>query len=137
MVSDPLLRDKVAGLTYDKVVSFNKFVQDAPVLVVFVIEKPRVITRIGAAIKKLDYPLIDIGIAAEHFCLQAADEGLGTCMLGWFKGKPIKKLLQIPASKSIGLIVSIGYAPADYRQREKSRKKIEEVVHYNVYPGNR
>lgn len=137
VVTDPQLRDKVAGLTYNNVVSFNKFVQGAPVLVVFVIEKPRIITRIGAAIKKLEYPLIDIGIAAEHFCLQAADDGLGTCMLGWFEGKPIKKLLHIPASKSIGLIISLGYAPADYRLREKSRKKFEEVIHYNAYSGTR
>ena len=40
--------------------------------------------------------LIDIGIAAEHFCLQAAEEGLGTCMLGWFNEKSVKKLINVP-----------------------------------------
>ena len=69
VVDDPDLCDKVARLTWDRVLTFNKFVSDAPLLVVFVLEKPKVITRIGAAIKKLEYPLIDIGIAASLFCL--------------------------------------------------------------------
>lgn len=137
VVSDPALREKIAGFTYSNLVSFNKFVQSAPLLVVFVIERPRLITRIGATIKKLEYPLIDIGIAAEHFCLQAADEGLGTCMLGWFDSKPIRKHLHIPATKSIGLVITLGYAPEDYRLREKTRKNFEEVVHYNRYSDTR
>ena len=27
---------------------------------------------------------MDIGVTAEHFCLQAAELGLGSCMIGWF-----------------------------------------------------
>ena len=77
--------------------------------------------------------MIDIGIAAEHFCLQAAEEGLGTCMLGWFNEKPIKQLLNIPQKKSIGLIISVGYTPEGYRLRDKTRKKFDKVVRYNSY----
>ncbi len=133
VVDDPDLKDKVANLTFDQIISFNKFVIQAPVLVVFVIEKPKVLTRIGSFIKKIEYPKIDIGIAAQNFCMQATDEGLGTCMLGWFREAPIKKLLNIPADKKIGLIVSIGYAPEDYRLREKSRKSFTDIVKYNSY----
>ena len=133
LVDDPELKDEVASLTYDNVISFNKFVKSAPVLVVFVIEKPKVVTRIGGMIKKMDYPLIDIGIAGEHFCLQAAEEGLGTCMLGWFKARPIKKLLKVPDNRTIGLIITLGYPPEEYRVREKTRKKFDEVVYYNGY----
>ncbi|RLD51032.1 MAG: NAD(P)H nitroreductase, partial [Bacteroidetes bacterium] len=122
VVDEPVLKDKVAQQTFDKFFSFNKFVPEAPVLVVFVIEKPKLITQIGGAIKKKEYPLIDIGIVSEHFCLQATEEGLGTCMLGWFNEKPIKGLLHIPEKKTIGLIVSVGYAPNDYKLRDKTRK---------------
>ena len=52
---------------------------------------------------KKDYCLYDIGIAAEHFCLQAAEEGLGTCMLGWFNERPLQKLLGIPKKRLIGM----------------------------------
>ncbi len=133
VVDHPELKDKVAHLTYDNLVVFNKFVPQAPVLVVFVIEKPKKITQIARFIKKIDYPKIDIGIAAAQFCLQAAELGLGTCMLGWFREKPIKKLLGIPEKKKIGLIIPLGYYPADYPLREKIRKKFEEVVRFNSY----
>jgi nitroreductase len=133
VITDPDQKNKVAGLTYDKVLSFNKFVQSAPALVVFVLEKPKIITRIGAVVKKKEYPLIDIGIAAEHFCLQATEEGLGTCMLGWFNEKPIKNILNIPKATSIGLIISIGYPPPTYKLREKIRKNFDEVVFFNTY----
>jgi nitroreductase len=136
VVDDPGLKNKVARQTYGNIIAFNKFVMTAPVLVVFIVEKPKVITRLGSMIKKLDYPLIDIGIAAEHFCLQATDEGLGTCMLGWFNARPIKKLLHVPMSKTIGLIISVGYPPEDYRVRAKTRKSLEEVVRYNSYAHN-
>jgi len=133
VVDEPELKDKVARQTFDKLFSFNKFVPEAPVLVVFVIEKPKLITQIGGKIKNKEYPLIDIGIVSEHFCLQATEEGLGTCMLGWFNEKPIKEFLDIPEKKTIGLIVSVGYAPDDYKLRKKTRKKFKDVVKYNSY----
>ncbi len=133
VVDEPVLKDKVAHLTYDNIVVFNKFVPQAPALVVFVIEKPKKITRIAGFIKKIEFPKIDIGIAAAHFCLKATEEGLGTCMLGWFREKPIKELLHIPEGKKIGLIISVGYSPSDYLQREKIRKNFNEVVKYNSY----
>lgn len=136
VVNDPHLKDKVAKLTFDQVISFNKFVVLAPVLIVFVIEKPKTITRIGGFIKKIEYPKIDIGITAQNFCMQATDEGLGTCMLGWFKETPIKKILNIPLHKKIGLIVTVGYAPEDYKLREKSRKSFTDVVMYNSYTNS-
>lgn len=133
VVTDPELRERVARQTFDKVVTFNKFVVQAPAIVVMVLEKPKLVTRIGGAIKSMQYPMIDIGITAEHFCLQAAEEGLGTCMLGWFNEKPIKQLLNIPPKKSIGLIISVGYTPEGYRIRDKTRKNFDEVVKYNSY----
>jgi nitroreductase len=133
VVDDPDKKEELASYTYDKVLTFNKFVHQAPVLVVFVVEKPKLITHLASKVKKLNYPLIDCGISAEHFCLQAAEEGLGTCMLGWFREKPIMKLLNIPAGKMIGLIVTLGYAEEGYKIREKIRKTSEEVVRFNSY----
>jgi nitroreductase len=132
-VTDEELKNRIGHLTYNNIISFNKFVPQAPALLVMVLEKPKVITQIGGAIKKKKFPTIDIGIAAAHFCLQAAEEGLGTCMLGWFDEKAIKKLLNIPVGKTIGLIITIGYTPEDYKLREKIRKPFGEVVKYNSY----
>jgi len=54
-------------------------------------------------------------------------------MLGWFNEKPIKKLLHIPNEKRIGLLITLGYAPEDYRVRKKIRKTPEETIRFNYY----
>jgi nitroreductase len=133
VVNDPELVKKVGKETIGPLSSFNNFVPTAPVIIAFVIEKMKVLTQIGASIQDREYPLIDIGIAAEHFCLQAAEEGLGTCMLGWFNEKPIKELLKVPKDKRIGLLITLGYAPEDYKLRQKIRKRPDETISYNTY----
>ena len=133
MVSEPELKNRVAEATYSKLVSFNKFAPQAPVIAVLVIEKPKVITQLGAALKDREFPLIDIGVAASHFCLQAAELGLGTCMLGWFDENKVRKLLAIPKGKRIGLLITLGYAADGYRTRPKIRKEVEEMSRFDSY----
>lgn len=132
VVNDPELKEKVTNETYSSLVSFNKFVHQAPVIVAIVLEKPKLITQIGKKIKNKEWPLIDIGIAAEHFCLQASEIGLGTCMLGWYNEKEIQKLLNIPSSLTIALLISLGY-PEKETAPEKKRKSREEILSYNGY----
>jgi nitroreductase len=133
LVTDPVLRDQVARATFSTLVSFNAFVLQAPVLAVLVIEKPKIITQIGGRLKNRDFPLIDIGIAAEHFCLQAAELGLGTCMLGWFDEPLVQQLLQIPKEKRVGLIISLGYDARMEPPRPKNRKSREAMSSFNRY----
>ena len=45
---------------------------------------------------KIPYYLVDSGIAGEHFVLAAAAQGIGTCWIGWIKGKGIRRVLGIP-----------------------------------------
>ncbi len=133
IVDDPALREKVAKATFTSAISFNQFSLEAPVIAVLTIEKPKVITQIGGWIKEREFSLIDIGIAAEHFCLQAADLGLGTCMVGWFDEKVIKQLLNVPRSTRIGLLITLGYAARGYPLRPKMRKEASMTSRYNSY----
>ncbi len=127
------LRRKIAKASVGPLNSFNNFVKQASVIVAVVMEKPKVITEMGGHLKKKEYPLIDVGIAAEHFCLKAAELNLGTCMVGWFDEQKVMELLKVPNSKNIPLIITVGYPPEGYKQRKKIRKKPERVVRYNVY----
>ena len=127
------IKDKVAKKTFGPLKSFNKFVPQAPVIIAIVLEKPKIITEFGGRIKKKEFPLIDIGIAAEHICLQATEEGLGTCMLGWFDEQAVKTLLNVPENKNIPLLITLGYIPDDYKHRKKIRKSMKKVVRYNSY----
>jgi len=133
IVNDPALKGAVAQATFSTLVSFNQFVPQAPVLAVFTIQRPKLITQIGARLKDREFPLIDIGIAAEHFCLQAAELGLGTCMLGWFDEEAIKDLLHIPAKMRIGLLIALGYTAEGYPLRKKIRKTMSEMCSFNRY----
>ncbi|MDX9957441.1 MAG: nitroreductase family protein [Spirochaetia bacterium] len=134
-VDEPVLCRQVAETTFNGVVSFNRFALGAPVLAVLCREKPRVLNQVGGMIKKLDWTLVDTGIAAEHLCLQAAELGLGTCMLGWFNEARIRKLLAIPKTTRIGLVITIGW-PAETvtaSPRVKRRKELDEMRSYNTY----
>jgi tryptophan-rich sensory protein len=77
---------------------------------------------------------MDVAIAAEHFCLQAADEGLGTCMLGWFDEARVRSLLGIPDSARPALILALGYAAGPERPPRR-RKETEQMSAWNAYPG--
>ncbi len=133
VVQDHKIREKVAKSTYSKLIPFNKFAKNAPVLIVIVMTNPKIITQLGGRIKKKEYPLYDIGIVSEHMCLQATELGLGTCMMGWFDEKNISKILRVPAKFTVGMVISLGYPAEGYRQRIKSRKKTKEIVSINLF----
>ena len=133
VVDEPELKNKVAKATFDSVLSFNRFALQAPVIIVMVAEKASLITRLASKIKKRDWSQVDTGIAAEHFCLQAVELGLGSCMLGWFYEDKVKKLLNIPQEKFISLLITLGYPPENYRLREKTRKPFDDAVSFNSY----
>lgn len=133
IVDEPALKNEVAKATFSKTLNFNQFAVEAPVIAVLVIEKAKLIAQIGGSLKNQEYPQYDIGIAAAHFCLQAAELGLGTCMIGWFDEKRIKQLLNIPENRKIGLVITLGYAPEDYKLRKKIRKPLTEICGFNSY----
>lgn len=132
VVDDPELKNEVAAATSDKILPLNHFAKQAPVLVTLVMEKPNFTSKFGEIVKDKKFTLIDIGIAAEHFCLQAHAEGLGTCMIGWFNERKVKKLLDIPKSLRPILIITLGY-PSKEKLRNKIRKTIGEISNYNSY----
>ena len=108
----------------------NKFTHQCPVIVAVVLEKQNFMSTIGSMIKNKDYSLFDLGIAVNQFCLQAADLGLGTCIIGWFDEKKIKNILGVK-NRRIPLLISIGYPDAP--TREKHRKPLEVMSSWNEY----
>ena len=133
LVDEPKTRRQVAEATFSAMASFNKFAVEAPVMAVLTVERHAMLTQIGGWLKKRPYYLIDIGIAAAQFCLRAAELGLGTCMLGWFDEAAIKKILQVPRSSRIGLVITLGYAAAPALPHPKVRKAVSEMSSWNRY----
>jgi nitroreductase len=134
VMDEPELRTEVAEQLHH--LGMNRFAQSAPVLVAVVAEKPALLPRLGGLIKDKPYYLMDIGMAVENFCLQAADEGLGSCIIGWFDEPRVRQLLGIPRAKRVPLVIALGY-PIDPAIRPKVRKCPVESWAYNRYPGSR
>ena len=106
----------------------NKFALQAPVLLV-ISEEPYVKTAaLGAKLKHNDYRSIDIGIAAAYLTAEAAVQGLGSCILGWFDDEKIRSLCGL--SRPVRLVITVGYAVEGEKLREKKRKSIEELTTY-------
>ena len=131
VVNEPGLKKEVARAATSKELGFNKFVDQAPILLVIVKGKGKVISRVGSSLKDKEYSRIDIGIATASICLQATAEGLGTCILGWFDEEMVKSLLGIPGQQRVELIITLGYSSKPYRQ--KQRKGLSEIITYNKY----
>lgn len=109
----------------------NKFARQAPVHILIVEESANITSLLGGKVKNKHFPLIDIGIVAAHLTLAAESEGLGSCIIGWFDEKEIKRLTGIPDSKRLLLDIVIGYPVKE--KRKKIRKDKDKVISYNKY----
>ena len=78
-----------------------------------------------------DAPVHILVVEAAHITLAAESEGLGSCMIGWFDEKEMKRLADIPSSKRVLLDITIGYPVKE--KRKKMRKPKEKVISYNSY----
>ena len=126
VVDNPDKTSELANAAFSGIYSMCTFVKKASVIIVVITEKSSYAARVGSFLKNIQYSLIDIGIACEHFALQAAEKNVGTCMIGWFSEKKVKKYLKLPKSAKIDMLISMGY-PEDEETREKNRKPIEEI----------
>jgi len=104
----------------------NKFAAQAKVLLVISEENYVKSAAMGAKVKKNDYRSIDIGIVCAYITAEAAAQGLGTCILGWFDDDKLRKLCDL--KHPVRLVVTLGY-PAD-TLRNKKRKDLDALVSY-------
>ncbi len=107
------------------------WLQKAPVIVVLCTDTSFFTHSFAPVISGVKYHLIDAGIAGEHFVLAAESQDLGTCWIGWFKEKQIKKILSIPNNIKVLSLISLGY-PADVKF-SPVKKKIEEFCYLNTW----
>lgn len=129
VIDDPQLRTQVGECAAG--MGMNKFVPTAPVIIAVVMEKMGTLTSIASVIKDKEFSLLDLGIATNQLCLQAADLGLGTCIVGWFDEKKVKRLLGVDKKKRVPLLITLGYSDAPIRP--KTRKPTEGICSWNEY----
>lgn len=104
----------------------NAFTNDAPLMLVISEEPYCRSAAVGAKLKKNDYRSIDIGILAAYITAEAADQGLGSCILGWLDDEKLRKICGVDGA--VRLVISLGYAKEGDPIRPKKRKNMEELL---------
>ena len=104
----------------------NKFATDCPVMLVISEASYNATAALGAKVKDNDYRSIDIGIMTAYLTAEATAQRLSTCILGWLDDKELRKICGI--EEKVRLVISLGYAKADDKLRQKKRKDMEELV---------
>lgn len=126
VVSTPELKARLADKAFSGIYKMNAFTKQASALIVVTRESSKFSAKLGTFFRGVQYSLIDQGIACEHLVLQAEEEGLATCWIGWFNENAVKKELSIPSRKRVDTIISIGYAE-NTEIRHKQRKNISDI----------
>lgn len=129
VIDEPALKEKFCAAAFSGVYAACKFAAAAPALVAVVGDTGKFTAWMGNQVQGTNFRLMDVGIAAEHFVLAAAEQGLGTCWLGWFGAKAGGRALGLPAGKKIEILLSVGYP--DEAPGPRPRKNIEDFRSYN------
>ena len=104
----------------------NGFASRVPAFIVLSENAYNRTAAVGAKVKHNDYRSIDIGIAAAYLTAEAAAQGLGSCILGWFDDQKLRKLCNL--TEPVRLVIALGYGAEGDPLRPKKRKTMEELV---------
>jgi len=88
---------------------------------------PVVIVGCGDKMRAEEWFMVDVTIALENMVIEATSEGLGTCWIGSFSGKSVRRLLKIPDNFEVVAMLAVGYP------KEASRKTIEEITSWEEF----
>lgn len=78
-----------------------------------------------------DWMLFDLGIVTQSLCLTAQAMGLGSVIVGLFEHAKAKKILNLPASHEVVVLIPIGH-PAQHPSAPK-RRGINEFSHTDTF----
>ena len=133
VADDPEVKQRLADAAFGGIYANNRFCREAAVLVAVVSEKANFLSRIGGQFRGTHYYLIDIGIAIEHFVLQAEELGLATCWVGWFNEGGVKRVLGIPRGRKVDILLALGRA-ANSAEGSHHRVPMDQMSAFNRYP---
>lgn len=104
----------------------NRFADKAPVMIVISEDAYPKTAAFGAKVTGNDYRSMDIGILAAYLTAEAAAQGLGSCILGWFDDARLRQLCGV--QHPVRLAITLGYPSAEDKLRTKKRKSLDTLV---------
>ncbi|MDL2271510.1 nitroreductase family protein [Desulfovibrio sp. OttesenSCG-928-I05] len=107
----------------------NEYIKSATAFIAVVEEHAKLMPKMRSLVNSQYFAAGDLGAATVTICYAAEDQGLGTCILGLFDRDAVKEIMGIPAEKSLGCLIAVGY-PANDKVRTKARKSVEEIARF-------
>lgn len=141
VVQDEKMIREIANCVPVGFVRINSWMEKAAAIIVCC-SKPKVFAHRLARIFVRDLHLIDLAITIENMVLMATDLGIGSCWVGWFSEKKVKKLLRIPDGYDVGMLLPLGYPENESNEMglggvpPRARKHLEKIVSYEIF-GNK
>lgn len=131
VVTDAELREKLS-LAAPVGAATNKWMKNAPAIIVCC-GKPNAILHkaVGQVLDK-DFFKMDVAIAVEHMVLRARDLDLGTCWVGWFDERKVRRILRVPSSYKILALLPIGYPKGEW-PKAKKRNSFDDIVSWEKF----
>ena len=108
----------------------------------FLKESPIVLVGCGDKKASPNWYAIDTTIAMQNMVLTATSEGLGTCWIGSFNERQVKKLLNIPERFKVIALLALGYRREIIELASKvlhlfrRQKKLEKIVSQEEFGKN-
>jgi len=125
-------RDKIEEFceaAFGGIYRFSRFASGAAAIAVIAARPDVFANKLGTRVQGTQYYLIDVGIAGEHFVLQAAEQGIGTCWIGWFNEKKARRYLKLARGHRVAALIAMGYSDQE-RKRPRPRKTLDEIRYY-------
>jgi nitroreductase len=110
-------------------VVINSFIEKAPVVIVATAGSIDLLHKAMSFVINKRWHYLDVAIALEHMVLTAWELGIGSCWIGWFDEKKIKKVLNIPKNEEVVAMLTLGYTKQGI-SHHKSRKSVSEVFKF-------
>jgi nitroreductase len=129
-VKDKGLRSKLMHAVPLGVAAINKFIDEAPVVIVGCVT-PGFFQKVSSLFGRENH-IVDVSIAMEHMVLAAEELELGTCWIGWFDEGKVKKLLNVPKNAKVVAMLTLGY-PTEGGTHATTRKPLEEIKSIDKY----
>jgi nitroreductase len=131
---DPAAKQAVAAAVFAGIYQASRRLTHAPVLVALLIRENLLINRVGGGVRGIPFQLIDAAIAGEHFVLAAAEQGLGTCWIGWFDARALRRQLRLGRDWRPVCLITVGYPAEDWQPRPPKRRPLDEIRGFNAPP---
>ncbi|MCF7935614.1 MAG: nitroreductase family protein [Synergistales bacterium] len=130
VVRTPQTVSRLGGAIFGGPYRMNRFAQKAPVLIVAERIREAAAPAFAGLVARTQFSLMDVAIAAEQLILQAAEEGLGSCWLGWFSRRQTRKVLGLPVTASLEAVISLGYPVQEEKTPATARKETNEIARF-------